>query len=192
MTPNLALHRCWCSNLLTGNQIKQLLQAWLSPADPSTNHNIARKASHEGTAVWFFEGKIVIEWKHTGSLLWIHGKRAFLSAIFALTPSDRSLILVAGSGKSVIWSVGSPLLSVGTYSPSAPPSFKTLWMNATLDQPLWPISTSISRTSTSKAVTTCCALLYFSFPLALVLAVTFSTGFTRHTKMAPNSRVTTP
>ena len=81
MTPNLALARCWCSNLLTGNQIKQLLQAWLTPADPSTNHNIARKASHKGTAVWFFQGKIVIEWKSTGSLLWIHGKRAFLSAM---------------------------------------------------------------------------------------------------------------
>ncbi|KAI9438088.1 hypothetical protein H4582DRAFT_1852824 [Lactarius indigo] len=66
------------------NQINQLLRAWLSPADPSTNHNIARKAQHEGTAVWFFQGSIYIEWKSTGSLLWIHGK--------------------PGSGKSVICS----------------------------------------------------------------------------------------
>ncbi|KAH9169397.1 hypothetical protein EDB89DRAFT_2099004 [Lactarius sanguifluus] len=66
------------------NQIKQLLRAWLSPADPSTNHNIARKAQHKGTAVWFFQGSIFIEWKSTGSLLWIHGK--------------------PGSGKSVICS----------------------------------------------------------------------------------------
>ncbi|KAH9018461.1 hypothetical protein EDB84DRAFT_1231526, partial [Lactarius hengduanensis] len=47
---------------------------WLSPADPSTNHNIARKAQHKGTAVWFFQGSIFIEWRSTGSLLWIHGK----------------------------------------------------------------------------------------------------------------------
>ncbi|KAH9034385.1 hypothetical protein EDB83DRAFT_2296286 [Lactarius deliciosus] len=59
---------------LKWNQIKQLLRTWLSPADPSTNHNIARKAQHKGTAVWFFQGNIFIEWKSTGSLLWIHGK----------------------------------------------------------------------------------------------------------------------
>src|ERR1700677_518676 len=58
----------------------QLLRAWLSPSDPSTNHNTARKAQHKGTAVWFFQGSIFIEWKSTGSPLWIHGKRAFLSA----------------------------------------------------------------------------------------------------------------
>ena len=62
--------------------MKQLLRTWLSPADPSTNHNIAQKTQHEGTAVWFFEGSIFIEWKSSGTLLWIHGKRAFLSAFF--------------------------------------------------------------------------------------------------------------
>ncbi|KAH9032101.1 hypothetical protein EDB84DRAFT_150754 [Lactarius hengduanensis] len=66
------------------NQVKQLLRAWLSPADPSTNHNIVRKAQHKGTAVWFFQCSIFVEWKSTGSLLWIHGK--------------------PGSGKSVICS----------------------------------------------------------------------------------------
>ncbi|KAF8265659.1 hypothetical protein EI94DRAFT_1831090 [Lactarius quietus] len=66
------------------NQLKQLLQAWLSPSDPSTNHNIVQKCRHEGTAMWLFQGKIVIEWRSTGSLLWIHGK--------------------PGSGKSVICS----------------------------------------------------------------------------------------
>ncbi|KAI9438060.1 hypothetical protein H4582DRAFT_232779 [Lactarius indigo] len=66
------------------NQLTQLLRAWLSPADPSTNHNIARKAQHKGTAVWFFQDSIFFEWKSTGSLLWIHGK--------------------PGSGKSVICS----------------------------------------------------------------------------------------
>ncbi|KAH9032106.1 hypothetical protein EDB84DRAFT_1438706 [Lactarius hengduanensis] len=66
------------------NQIKQFLREWLSPADPSSNHNIAQKAQHKGTAVWFFQGSIFIEWKSAGSLLWIHGK--------------------PGSGKSVICS----------------------------------------------------------------------------------------
>ncbi|KAH9016148.1 hypothetical protein EDB84DRAFT_1277023, partial [Lactarius hengduanensis] len=56
------------------NQLKQLLRAWLSPADPSINHIIAQKAQHKGTTVWFFRSSIFIEWKSTGSLLWIHGK----------------------------------------------------------------------------------------------------------------------
>ena len=66
-----------CSTVLTGNQLRQDLRRWLSPPDPSTNHNIACSAHHEGTAAWFFEGGIFGEWKTTGSLLWVHGKRMF-------------------------------------------------------------------------------------------------------------------
>ena len=49
---------------------------WLSPPDPSKNHNIARKARHEGSAEWFVHGNTFSEWKRTtGSLFLIHGKR---------------------------------------------------------------------------------------------------------------------
>ena len=85
----LACCLCWNLNILTGNQLKQLLRAWLSPADPSINHNIARKAQYKGTAVWFFQSSIIVEWKSTGSLLWVHGKRAFLSLLFGPARSDR-------------------------------------------------------------------------------------------------------
>jgi hypothetical protein len=85
--------------LFPGNQLRQLLRTWLSPADPSTNHNIARKAQHGGTAVWLFQGGIVIEWKSTGSLLWIHGKRAFLLAFF----SSDSLLLTDSGYHSGLW-----------------------------------------------------------------------------------------
>ena len=64
--------------LALGDQYKQLLKTWLSPVDPSTNHNIAQKAQQEGSAVWLYEGSVVIDWKASSSLLWIHGKRAFL------------------------------------------------------------------------------------------------------------------
>ena len=52
-------------------------RAWLSPPDPSTNQSSASKAQHQGTATWFFEGDMSMEWKSqtTASLLWIHGKR---------------------------------------------------------------------------------------------------------------------
>src|SRR5258708_10841074 len=69
------------SIIVTGNQLRQDLHKWLSPPDPSTNHNIACSAHHEGTATWFFNGNIYKKWKSVGSesLLWIHGKRASLS-----------------------------------------------------------------------------------------------------------------
>ena len=67
--------RCAGSSILTGDQLRRKLLSWLSPPDPSTNHNIACRAHHKGTATWFFQGSIYNEWKSTPSLLWIHGKR---------------------------------------------------------------------------------------------------------------------
>jgi hypothetical protein len=67
------------STYLTVNQLQQDLCGWLSPPDPSTNHNIACRAHHKGTAAWFFQGSIYNKWKSTPSLLWVHGKHAFLS-----------------------------------------------------------------------------------------------------------------
>ena len=77
-SPRFAIASSSRLKLLAGKQLIQLLRSWLSPADPSTNHIIARKIQHDGTAVWLFQGRLIIEWKSTGSLLWIHGKRAFL------------------------------------------------------------------------------------------------------------------
>ncbi|KAH9061872.1 hypothetical protein EDB87DRAFT_1609873 [Lactarius vividus] len=57
------------------NQWRQDLRKWLSSPDPSTNHIILCAAQHQGTAIWFFRGGLLAEWKSTGSLLWIHGKR---------------------------------------------------------------------------------------------------------------------
>ncbi|KAN0126398.1 hypothetical protein V8E52_000038, partial [Russula decolorans] len=58
------------------DKVKADLRRWLSPPDPSTNHKIACRAHHKGTATWFFERRTYNEWKSTGSdsLLWIHGK----------------------------------------------------------------------------------------------------------------------
>ena len=71
------------SIIVTGNQLRHDLHKWLSPPDPSTSHNVACSAHHEGTATWFFNGRTYKEWKSessgSDSLLWIHGKRAPLS-----------------------------------------------------------------------------------------------------------------
>jgi hypothetical protein len=63
------------SDSFTGNQLRDSLLRWLSPPNPSVNHNIARKAHHDGTTQWFFEGSIFNQWKSTVSFLWVHGKR---------------------------------------------------------------------------------------------------------------------
>jgi hypothetical protein len=69
---------------MTENE-REKLQKWLSPPDPSTNHNIARKAHHKGTASWFFQGSIFKQWKSSSeSLLWVHGKRTFIFLSFPL------------------------------------------------------------------------------------------------------------
>jgi hypothetical protein len=65
---------------LAGDQLRYDVQNWLSPPDPSTNHNLVRKARHSGTATWFFESNALTEWKARGSLLWIHGKRMFFES----------------------------------------------------------------------------------------------------------------
>src|SRR6267154_2935356 len=62
--------------LLPGKQLRESIHKWLSPPDPSKNHNIACN-THKKTAKWFFQGRIYQEWKSTGSLLWVHGKRSF-------------------------------------------------------------------------------------------------------------------
>jgi hypothetical protein len=58
-----------------GDQFQRDVRLWLSPPDPSTNHHIVRKARYKGTAKWFFESRVLTDWKAAGSLLWIHGKR---------------------------------------------------------------------------------------------------------------------
>jgi hypothetical protein len=64
--------------ILVESQLLNILQQWLSPPDPSTSHNVARKAHLKGTASWFFQGSIFEQWKSSSSLLWIHGKRTIL------------------------------------------------------------------------------------------------------------------
>jgi hypothetical protein len=59
----------------SGDQQRDKIREWLSPPDPSINHNTACEAHHNRTAMWLLEGPIYNEWKVTGSLLWTHGNR---------------------------------------------------------------------------------------------------------------------
>ena len=63
-------------HIISEIELRENIHRWLSPPNPSANHNIACGTHHKKTATWFFEGKIYHEWKSKGSLLWVHGKRA--------------------------------------------------------------------------------------------------------------------
>jgi hypothetical protein len=80
------------------------IRSWLSPPDPSKNYNIACEAHHSGTAEWFIHGDTFEEWREIGTILWIHGKRAWLAHLpfIFLVDANRRLDVVAGSGKSVL------------------------------------------------------------------------------------------
>ena len=62
---------------ITGNHSRKTLQGWLSPPNPSINHNTAWDIHHKDTGTWFIQGGKFQEWKMTpnGSLLWIRGNR---------------------------------------------------------------------------------------------------------------------
>jgi hypothetical protein len=55
---------------------------WLSPPDPSINYRTACDTHHEGTTTWFIESMTFKQWKQSGSLFWIHGKRMFRRSLY--------------------------------------------------------------------------------------------------------------
>ena len=71
----------------SSSRVLDQLQSWLSPPDPSMNHNLARGPFRMRTGRWFLQDSTFKKWKSTGSssLLWIHGKRisVLLSAFTA-------------------------------------------------------------------------------------------------------------
>ncbi|KAH9966864.1 hypothetical protein BC827DRAFT_705047 [Russula dissimulans] len=69
---------------LTRNQLREKLRTWLSPPDPSINHNTARETQHRVTANWFIQGNTFRDWKKNGSLLWIRGNRTSARPFFCL------------------------------------------------------------------------------------------------------------
>jgi hypothetical protein len=82
--PNLIDDGALC--IISENQLRESIHKWLSPPDPSTNHNIACGTHHKKSATWFFKGNIYREWKSKSSLLWIHGKRAPCPNFLSDTP----------------------------------------------------------------------------------------------------------
>jgi hypothetical protein len=74
-----------------GDDLQQNIFRWLSPPDPLKNHQIACKSRHRGSAEWFIRGDTFSEWKTSeepSSLLWVHGKRLYMSNSFAFAEAE--------------------------------------------------------------------------------------------------------
>ncbi|KAH9175541.1 hypothetical protein EDB89DRAFT_2240973 [Lactarius sanguifluus] len=56
------------------NQLRESLRRWITPPDPSTNHNIACDIHHGGTTAWFFQGSTFLRNGSPPALLWIYDK----------------------------------------------------------------------------------------------------------------------
>jgi hypothetical protein len=93
-------------NWFLGNQLQKDARGWISPPDPSENHVIARIIHSGESAVWFTQGRTFKEWDLTGGLLWIHGKREYLS-------SNRFLCFSATDGNLFCSGIGEEHLMVG-------------------------------------------------------------------------------
>ena len=62
---------------VVGDQLQQGSRDWLCPPDSSTNYNIGLGPHQDRTTTPFGEEPAITEWNAKGSLLWVHGKRAF-------------------------------------------------------------------------------------------------------------------
>ena len=98
---DLFVMACTSSHMIVGERLLQDLRGWLTPPDPSTNHNIACGAQHERTASWVFNEDIFKEWESSGALLWIHGKGTISRSGVHMSLTTPGF--VAGSGKSILW-----------------------------------------------------------------------------------------
>src|ERR1700761_6944609 len=75
---------CQGLHTLAGNELRQELQQWISPPDPSVNSSTACDAHHEGTVAWCIQGNPFTRWSASGSLLWIHGNRTYIHCPLSL------------------------------------------------------------------------------------------------------------
>ena len=93
--------------LSRGDHLQERIRNWLSPPDSSKIHNIARTVHYGGTFTWFTKRSIFEGWKTNSSLLYIHGKNAYISDIPSLTTTDDlpGSDFIVGSGKSILWYV---------------------------------------------------------------------------------------
>jgi hypothetical protein len=128
--------------ICAGDKLQMDIQHWLSPPNPSTNHNSASEARYGGTAAWFFKSEALKEWRARGSLLWIHGKRMFYESLMSALCIYNFVDFEAGAGKSTLLYVMSSFVCSEFFkSLPDPRSLTTLKASTQSD---WPTSRTIT------------------------------------------------
>src|SRR5258708_30862204 len=92
--------RCRDRRYCAGDRLQTDIQHWLSPPNPSDNHNSASEARYGETAAWFFKSEALKEWRARGSLLWILGKRMFYESLTSASCIYNLLILKRVHGRA--------------------------------------------------------------------------------------------
>jgi hypothetical protein len=157
--------------------VRESLRKWVTPPDPSTNHNIACSIQHGGTAQWFFRSGKFRGWKSTGSLLWIYGKRKL--SLFVLDPLLVSIRILSRVRKEH-YLVSRHLALCATTDlcrVTAPLSFKTSKPFARRDWRLLLTFISTSGTLIRKIVGTSSHRFSSNSLLGQVPVVAYSTAF---------------
>ena len=180
---DLSLH------IISEDQLRENIHKWLSPPDPSTNHNIACGTHHRKTATWFFQGSIFREWKSTPSLLWIHGKRASSPTSYPAPSYD----VLNSSRLRQEYSLVSKCLALSIMDDqwllSVPRSSKILKPCARPETRQWPIFILTFGTPASKACMTWSLPFSPNFLLARATAAISYPNFIRFTTAERNSLV---
>ena len=162
----------------------------MSPPDPSINHNTARDAHHEGSAKWFIHGDTFQRWKtETGSLLWVHGKRALI--LFLSSLLELSACFTAGSGKSILSCVSLHLVSfckLLTYPPSSS-IIEDITNHARRDWDLMPSILTL-RTSQRRMLAARSLHSLYNSPPRPMLTLKSSLPCTRNTMLGPSNLAT--
>ncbi len=180
------------SNTLTVMLMRQEVVEWLSPPDPSVNYYAARDTHHKGTAVWFIEGNTFRNWKESGSLLWIQGKRTFPRSLRLRYHSSLRMSQRAPAKASLCMSLDKTCFSQGRlYYRLSPVLRLSRISNAsrTLGQRTWPISFSILRTPKNRMPVLSSLPSSSSSATSLSLSAMSFSRFCQHTNVAQNSLV---
>ena len=180
------------SNALTVMQMRQEVVEWLSPPDPSVNYYAARDTHHRGTAAWFIEGNTFRNWKESGSLLWIHGKRTFPRSLRLRYHSSPRMSQRAPAKVSLCMSPDKTCFSQGRLYYRISPALRLSRLSnasRTLGPRMWLISFSTLRTPKNRMP------VLFSLPSSsnsatnLPLSAMSFSSFSQHTNVAQNRLV---
>ncbi|KAJ7286558.1 hypothetical protein C8J57DRAFT_1497205 [Mycena rebaudengoi] len=84
--------------------LKEKLEKWLKPADMSEKQHETQKLHHEGTGIWFLDGRQLTEWIEKPGSLWIEGNSGTGKSVISSTvirkllhdrpPSDHGTVAV--------------------------------------------------------------------------------------------------